>query len=186
MILRVSERAGALNGNISWQRAVGGLFVLLLVFWVLLGCASQGSNGTDAVNSSEPREPESMKTTAAPSEYAVGDTAYIDDVSLKVNEVEHNYSPSSSSLSPAPGDEFIRVNVTFSNRGSSTQPYNEYAYEVKDSQGLRRSVSLIPVSEAFTIGTVAPGSAVAGNMVFDVPQGDSDLKLIVGKGGFNR
>jgi Domain of unknown function (DUF4352) len=123
-----------------------------------------------------------MKTTPAPSEYTVGESADIDDEALEVNEVQHDYRPSSGSSSPLPGDEFIRVNVTVSNESSTPQPYNEFYYKVEDTKGLQRGVSLIPVSEGFTVGDLGPGETVTGNIVFDVPQGDSGLKLIVGNG----
>ena len=72
------------------------------------------------------------------------------------------------------------MNVTVSNEGSTPQPYNEFYYKVEDSKGLQRGVSLISVSEGFTVGNLAPGETLTGNMVFDVPQGDSGLKLVVG------
>jgi hypothetical protein len=74
------------------------------------------------------------------------------------------------------------VNVTLSNKGNTSASYNEFYYEVEDSKGLERDVSLIPVREGFTRGTVAPGGAVTGNMIFEVPRGDSGLKLIAGDG----
>jgi uncharacterized protein DUF4352 len=168
-----------LDGNIGWKRAIGLFVVLPMVLWMPLGCGGQASSA-GGTSTPVPTETEAAKITPAPSEYTVGESADIDDETLKVNEVEHDYSPSSGSSSPLPGDEFIRVNVTVSNEGSTPQAYNEFYYKVEDSKGLQRGVSLVPVSEGFTLGTLAPGQTVTGNMVFEVPQGESGLKLIVG------
>jgi hypothetical protein len=152
-----------------------------MILWVPFGCGEQGPSSRNT-STSGPAETEPAKTTTAPSEYTVGEAAEIDDETVTGNEVEHNYSPDTGSFSPRPGNEFIRVNVTLYNVGNSPAGYNEFYYKVEDSRGAQRGVSLIPVREGFSRGTVAPGGAVTGNMVFEVPQGDSGLKLIVGNG----
>ena len=148
-----------------------------MIFGLPLGCADQAQRAG-------PADTELAKTTPAPSEYPVGEPAKLDDVTLTVNTVERNYTPNNApSLSPRPGNEFIRVNVTLSNEGKSRADYNEFYYKVRDSRGVERGVSLVPgVSQGLTLGTIAPGETVTGNMVFEVPQGDNGLKLIVGNG----
>lgn len=165
------------------QRTRWVVVLLIVTFWIPSGCGSQGSSATNASTSSAPTKTEPAQTAPAQYQYAIDQGADLDDETLTVNGVEHNYNPDTGSFTPRPGNEFIRVNITLTNEGKSPAGYNEFYYKVKDSNGLERGVSLIPVREGFTRGTVAPGEAVTGNMVFEVPQDDSGLKLIVGDGG---
>lgn len=164
--------------NIRWRREAE-LFVLLLILSMLFGCAGQVQSARDT-STPGPQATEPAKTTPARPEYAVGQTIELDDETLTVNKVERNYIPSSSkSISPPSGDEFLLVNVTQTNKGSTPAAYNEFYFKIEDSKGSQRGVSIVPgISEGFYQGGLDPGESVTGNLVFDVPQDDTGLKLL--------
>jgi len=165
-----------------------GVVLLVAVFaGVIIG--SEGSKkGSGAPGSTSAESAENAKKTAPKSEQdpenieaAVGENAELRDRTLVVNEVERNFTPPGRISGLEPGNEFVRVSVTLTNTGDESFNYNVLDFKVQDSAGVQsghdsRGESDIPYRVGY--GGLAPDGELLGNMVFQVPQGDSGLKLI--------
>lgn len=163
------------------------LFVALFV-GVIIG--SEGDKkGSGAPGSTSAESAENAKKTAPKSkqdpeniEAAVGENAELQDRTLVVNEVERSFTPLGGRISGLePGNEFVRVSVTLTNTGDESINYNVLDFKVQDSAGVQsshdsRGESEIPYRVSY--GGLAPDGELLGNIVFQVPQGDSGLKLI--------
>jgi len=163
----------------------GGLAVLGIALFVVL-LIGIGIGGSGKQSSGEPGSTSGAKKTEAKKnadpgniEVAVGETAELRDRTLVVNEVERNYFPSNRFSRVEPGNELVRVYVTLEN--SSEQPfnYNLNDFEIQDSNGVQKTPTTITeLPNRVEFGDVAAGGTMQGNMVFEVPQGDSGLELV--------
>jgi len=137
------------------------VLVGLIVF--VAGLVSGGSNTNQAQNK----------------EYTVGEPASLNDRVLTVNEVQHNFVPSSTER-PQQGNEFIWVNITLANTSSSAIDVNPLDFWVQDPNGVQRNAEPIQqVTDALNNpGTVAAHETLNGNLAFQVSQGAMNLKLV--------
>lgn len=151
--------------------ALGVLLFLTLIAGVMIGGDNQLRDTTNQApkNSSQPKNVE----------VAVGEAAKLRDRTLVVNEVERNYPPPNRSTRIEPGNELVRVYITLKNTSNQTFPYNPNNFKVQDSNGVQKtpqSYSDIPYRVG--AGDLASGGTLEGNMVYEVPEGDTGLKLV--------
>ena len=162
----------------------GGLLVLLVILVVVVvALAPSGGNQTSQGGGGEAEEKQKKtpKTKTGPEnvEATVGETAELQDRTLVVNEVERNFSPPTRASGLKPGNEFVRVFITLTNTSNQTFDYNPNNFKMQDSAGVQqtpRSMAQLPYS--ISHGSLAPGGTLEGNMVVQVPQGDSGLSLV--------
>jgi hypothetical protein len=168
----------------------GGLIVLLAVFVVALGIvfgfqrgnqASQGGGGGGGDTSSQQTRAPKTKTANTAVEVNAGETAELRDRTLVINEVERNFVPNSRIAQQKAGYEFVRVYVTRTNTGSQSFDYNVNNFKVQDSNGVQNNYSgpaMQNIPYPISTGALAPGGTLEGNLVFEVPQGDTGLSLV--------
>ncbi len=111
----------------------------------------------------------------------MGESAELRDRTLIVNEVERNFTPLGRISRLEPGNEFVRVSLTLTNTGDKSINYNINDFKVQDSNGVQSSHYSPAESDLpyrISYGGLAPDGELFGNIVFQVPQGDSRLKLI--------
>ncbi len=81
---------------------------------------------------------------------------------------------------PKEGNEFIVVEVTIKNSGTSTLSYNPFSFKMRNSKGQMTgmTISMLDQDTALDSGELAAGGSVSGTIVFEQPKGDSSLVLI--------
>ena len=185
-----SPRGGGRRKWVIGLLGCGGLVTLLLVALLVVAIVSGPTNqtaqsgGGGQEDGSEEEEKEEKKPApkkkSGPEnvEVAVGETAELQDRSLAVNEVQHGYPPPRQ-IRMDPGHELLRVYVTLRNTSDQDFSYNLLNFKVQDSNGVQESRQVIPdLPYRIEPGSLAPDGTLEGNLVFEVPQGDSNLLLI--------
>ncbi|OGK41025.1 hypothetical protein A3A46_03690, partial [Candidatus Roizmanbacteria bacterium RIFCSPLOWO2_01_FULL_37_13] len=76
------------------------------------------------------------------------------------------------------GKEYIVVNVTIKNGGTSEISYNPFDFKVQNSNGAQEDQSFAVLDDPLRLGTLIGGGNVTGSIPFEVTQGDTNLKLI--------
>jgi hypothetical protein len=145
----------------------GGLVALAVLVALIVFVAELVGEGSDSHQ-------------AKNKEYTVGESASLSDRALTVNEVQRGFVPSSTERPPQ-GYEFVRVNITLVNTSSSAIDINPLVdFSVEDPNGLPRSVEAIQEvpDELNNPTALAADGTLTGNLVSEVPQGTTNLKLI--------
>ena len=69
--------------------------------------------------------------------------------------------------------------VTLENTGNQSFDYNPGKFFIQDSSGVQhRGQALSELPYPISSGSLAAGGTLAGNLVFEVPRGDSGLNLL--------
>jgi Domain of unknown function (DUF4352)/zinc-ribbon domain len=160
---------------------VGLLLVALLVVAAVSGPANQtaqSEGGGQEDGDDEKKPAEKKKSGAENAQVAVGETAELRDRTLVVNEVQKGYPPPRQ-IRIEPGNELLRVYVTLRNTSNQAFSYNPLNFKVQDSNGVQESRQvMMGLPYPIEPGSLAPEGTMEGNLVFEVPQGDSNLQLI--------
>jgi recombination DNA repair RAD52 pathway protein len=166
---------------------VGVVLVVVLALAVVNGC-SRGTDSTESSSREETQAPstassgklqDSRNTDSANKEYAVGDIVDLSDRVLKVNEAQTNYLPLNQSSRPAPGNQFVRVNVTLTNKSSDQISFTPFDFKVQDANGVQRSYTIaVDMPNPLNTGSLAPNDSVTANIAFEAPQGDEGFRLL--------
>jgi len=175
----------------------GGLVALLLVALLVVAVVSGPTNqtaqsGGDGQESGGEEEKEEKKPApkkkSGPEnvEVAVGETAELQDRSVVVNEVQHNYPPARFQKLE-PDTELLRVYLTLRNTGEQPINYNPLDFKVQDSNGVQKNYqAMAELPYRLEYGSLAPDGTVEGNLAFEVPQGDNNLQLVYQPNAFQR
>jgi hypothetical protein len=170
-----------------------GLLVLaLLVVAIVSGptnetAQSEGEGGQEDSESENKPTPKKNKSGSDNNvEAKVGERATLDDRTLVVNEVE-GYAPPNQSRRPQQGNEYIRVYLTLRNTGDQPINYNPFDFKVQDSNGVQKNEETFSeMPYRLESGSLAPEGTVEGNLAFEVPQGDNNLRLIYETNAFDK
>jgi hypothetical protein len=153
----------------------------VIAFFVLAGVL--GAASPDKGKTGESKGVTTKATeTATPTPkavYAVNEPATIGDQTLIVTGVQRNFSSGNQYVKPDAGKEYVVVSVTIQNNGSDQVSYNTYDFQVQDSNGVQKTEAFVTsVENQLQSGNLAPGGKVTGNLAYEVPKGDTGLKLI--------
>ncbi len=165
----------------------GGLGLLLLALMVV--AIVSGSSNETAQSGGGGGEEEDKKATSknkkggadkvGQQQIAVGETAELEDQNFSVAEVERNYSPRDQFSRAEAGNEFMRVWVYIENTSSRPVSFNPFDFKVQESNGIQQTPGFMgEVPYRFESGELAPEGRVEGNLLFEGPQNDNNLKLI--------
>jgi len=164
----------------------GGVLALgvVVLLAVLVGSVIGGGGSSPSPTVTDSEDKAKKKTESKKKEdpknivVAAGEPAELRDRSLVVNEVA-NFIPPNQFSRPDPGNEFVRVFVTLTNTSNQAFDYNPNNFKAQDSNGVEKTpqtISQLPY--AVHHASLAPGGTLEGNLVFQVPQGDSGLSLV--------
>lgn len=145
--------------------------------WVLAVIVLAGIAGGAGNDESSNGKNESNSTTEVKEFYAVGEEVKLGDNVLIVNSVEK--SNGSEWDKPKDGMEYVVVNVTIKNGGSSEISYNPFDFQMQNSQGqiTDQAFTTINTDSALSSGNLAGGGQVSGTIAFEQPVGDEALVL---------
>lgn len=109
--------------------------------------------------------------------FALGDEVKLKNNILVVNSIEKNAG--SDFDKPKDGYEFVIVNVTIKNGGSSEISYNPYDFELQNSNGEITHITFTTVNSSTALhdGSLASGGQTSGSVAFEAPIDDSGLIL---------
>lgn len=151
-------------------------------FWaiiviVLLGVIV-GTSGGDSEPQKTGENSNSVSETTQKTEYRIGDVVELNGASVVVNRVEK--SSGDSWNAPKNGHEYVIVEVTIKNTGSSTISYNPFDFKMQNSQGNITDQTWFSSdrNNDLSSGELAPGGSVTGTIPFEEPIGDKGLVLI--------
>lgn len=160
------------------KKILMGLGIFFVVI-VIIGMASGPSKKT----SNEPVKVESTQgsgqaqETPKPTEFKVGDVIKMGEREFIVNSAKRMSQIGQYQTAKA-GKEYIVVNVTIRNGGTSEISYNPFDFKVQNSNGAQEDQSFAVLDDPLRSGTLIGGGNVTGSIPFEVTQGDSNIKLI--------
>lgn len=150
-------------------------WVIIVVILAAIGASSNNSsqnNGGNANNS----QPSSQEKT----EYATGEAATIDGQEVTVTSVERNYQTGNQYVQPSEGKEFVKVVLQIVNNSNDQVSYNAINVKIEEGDGSVHDYSssvLAQADDSLGHGDIVSGGRKTGSVVFEVPAGDSGLKL---------
>lgn len=154
----------------------GALLGLIITALFVVGIIASSNVNTSARRALENQQNESQSAIDGKREFSKGETATIaGKFELKVNSVERNYAPNPS-RTPAPGKEFVLVNVTVKSISEEGERIGAYSFGVINN-GLKTPGSIATVPSPLQTGELEPGASTSGNLIFEVPTDATDLKL---------
>lgn len=163
----------------KWLLPIGIIVIVVIAVVVFIGAGPKSStSGPKKVGeSSTSSEQAGAETTQ--SEFKVADKIEFDKRILTVNSVQRNYSSGNEYVTPPEGKEWIVVSVTIENKSNSEISFNEYDFQIENSQGVRTSTTYTgELKDQLNSGNLAVGGKVTGNLVFEVTKGATGLKVI--------
>ena len=154
----------------KWLWILGGIIVVIII----IVAASGGNNEPTKVGETNMVSSNTNQQT----EFAVGDKIKIDDYTMTVNKVERNWQSPADYDKPESGKEYVLVEVTITNEGSSSISYNTFDFKMQDSDGVQKTETYTMSTNKLNSGDLAPGGKITGNLTYDVPTGATGLKLL--------
>lgn len=155
-------------------------WIIVAVILIGLGVAVGSSNDEPQKVGSDTGDSSSEQASDTKKEFAVGDIISINDVEIVVTSVERNYKTNNSSTTPLDGKEYIRLNVQIQNKSKETVRFSGYDWKVEDSNGVIEDMSWTAsyyTGDSLDSGELATGGTKKGSIVFEVPVGDTGLRV---------
>lgn len=155
-------------------------WVWLIAVIVAIGIAGGGdssSNGTALNGTTSNGETTNKKVENVKEFYSVGEEVKLGNNVLIVNSVEK--SNGSEWDKPKEGNEFVVVDVTIKNGGSSEISYNPFDFKMQNSKGqiTDQAITTINIDTSLNSGNLAAGGEISGTIAFEQPVGDEALVL---------
>lgn len=151
---------------------------------IVLGIIISAANGSDPkkVNDQSSGSSSSSSSSAkAPEQttFKAGDVISFDGKEVTVAAPERNWDSGNQFIVPDSGNEFLKVQVTITNKSKTVADYNVFDWKLQDSNGVIRDVdsAAFSVDGALNSGQLAPGGTISGFLVFQVKAGSTSLTL---------
>lgn len=171
------------NKKIAWI-VTGAVFALGLILNLVSSALGNvfytlapSQTSLDSINETDNRQPDANDDDEN-KEYAVGEQATLNEVVITVSRVQRDFNTGNQFSQPEQGKEFILVDVTIENKSDETVSFGSYDFKIQDSNGVQSSESYVLAQGGLGSGSLAPGGKAAGNLSFEVPAKDTNLKLI--------
>lgn len=158
-----------------------GLIVLAIIIGLAFGDDEKGTESQSDGTSKKEKKVESV---------GIGEDLKVGNVVFTVNEISttNEIKDASGYISYKPeaeGAEFFVVNVTVKNEGKEAITTDSSFFKlINDDVEYSPSTILLSDSKFFLYEGINPGLAKEGNILFEIPEGLSDLTLNVQTGVF--
>jgi len=163
-------------------RAIASITLLTIV----LGCSPEKQNtGTvesrDRTSVETPESPETQPISAPT--HSVGEVISISQNNLNIQFTVNStrVHPGKGVIQPNKGNQWIVVDTTLVNQGQQAQTFSVVSFKVIDSNNNTYEVALLASAlddiETPT-GEISPGDQRQGQLVFEVPEDTTNLKLL--------
>ena len=150
-----------------------------LWFWAIVIVIVGGIGIGIANNNSGPKKVgENGEGSQTQTDFKVGDVISVDNAEISVTKVERNYSTGNQYITPKSGKEFVKATISIENKSNDTIPFNIFNWNIEDSSGVIDSYSVLAsADDSLGSGDLAKGGKKIGTIVFEVPAGDTNLKI---------
>ena len=174
---KACPKCGAKNKKPIFARVWFWLLIVVVLIIVVVA-ASSGSDDPKKVGESSANPSSDSAAQDTQENYKVGDTVEMSGRTLKVNKVERSKGGEWNQAKD--GYEYVIVDVTIRNTGSSTVSYNVFDFSLQDSNGniTDQTFYTSDRNTDLSSGQLAPGGTVTGTIPFEAPIGDTGLELI--------
>lgn len=166
-------------------------------FWVIIvvivAICGGALNNTDQPATEDEVAVPSVDNTAKPDDNArqdntphIGTATQANGLEFAVKSVDRNYIASYSNAKD--GMEYVKVNISIKNISKDVQSYNALHFKIEDSNGSIETYAnamMAQADDSLKHGDLAIGGTKEGSIVFEVPYGDTGLKLHIYKNGFD-
>lgn len=170
---------GAKNKKPIYKKWWVWVLAVIVVAGITGGAGNDESSngGSESNNTASSEQTNDKKSEEVKEFYAVGEEVKLGDNVLIVNSVEK--SSGSEWDKPKDGMEYVVVNVTIKNGGSSEISYNPFDFQMQNSQGqiTDQAFTTINTDSALSSGNLAGGGQVSGTVAFEQPVEDGALVL---------
>ena len=149
-------------------------------FWVIVAIIVIGGGASSKQATKVGTNNSNTSQSSEQTEFKVGDAIAFDNKQITVTSVDRNYSSGNTYITPKDGKEFVKINVTISNKSNDKVSYNTFDWEIQDSNGTIEDYSdamMAQADDALGSGDLAKGGTKTGSIVFEVPSGDAGLIL---------
>ena len=178
---------GAKNKKPIFKRVWFWAIIVVVLLGIVIGTSGgdsepqktgENGNSVSATTQKTGENGNSVSATTQKTEYQIGDIVELNGASVVVNRVEK--SSGDSWNAPKNGHEYVIVEVTIKNIGSSTISYNPFDFKMQNSQGniTEQTWFSSDRNNDLSSGELAPGGSVTGTIPFEEPIGDEGLVLI--------
>lgn len=156
---------------------------IVLVTCVIGGAISGSNKDAQKVgeNSNETSTSETSDDDNSQKTFKVGDIIAIESQEMTITSVDRNWNSSNQFVKPAEGKEYIKVNITLTNKSDDKMSYLSNAWKIEDKDGaLENAAVVVGNDDNLTYGEITAGGKKAGSLIFEVPAGDTNLKIHYG------
>ncbi len=168
----------AKQGNWAQRHPILTGFIVLILFFIIVGSNSSKSQKAEPVAKLAGSETATTEPTATPqTTFKVGQVVEMKDYQLTVNSVKKAASKGYTTPMKK-GNEFVFVNVTIVNKSDKEVSYNPYDFKIQDSTGNQTNTTFASTDDELHSGSLAAGGKVTGTLSFEAPKGDAQLSVI--------
>lgn len=159
------------------------VLTVVLAIAVIGGIAAAANGGNDAKvvdnNSNDTSQQAAAADKTEKTQFKVNETISFDNKEVTVTKVERNWNTGNQFVTPESGKEFVKVQVTIKNNSNNDISYNSFDWKIKDSGNVLYDIASATFMIDGSLGsdTLAAGDTISGFLAFEVPDGDTGLKL---------
>ncbi len=164
----------ALTGIITG--GLGAFTSLVFTVFFIIALAAGGAAINEAAQQADDQNTQTQEMLDAKKDFSKGETAQFGNLEIKVNSVQRNYVPDSDLYQPEEGKEYIVLNLSVKNTGDDSEYIYPYTFAVNDG-GMAVDSAFVTVSPELNSGDLSQGATATGNVVYEVTEGATDLKL---------
>ena len=154
---------GVVLGGIAFITAL----IITSLGVALIGGAAQYANDV----SNEQKTVDSTKKV-----FAKGEVAQFDKLQVKVAAVTVDWQPNDGFSKPNDGKQYVLVSLDIKNTSNETVSVNPFDFKI-DENGTASDHDFTTTSTPLNSVELKPGASVSGDLVFQVGQGATGLKL---------
>ncbi|MBQ2671322.1 MAG: DUF4352 domain-containing protein [Clostridia bacterium] len=111
-------------------------------------------------------------------EFKVGDIISFDGKEISITNIQRNYNVGEYKKAKSE-KEFIKITIKIKNQSDSDISVDNYNFYVQDSNGVLNDYSIWSHDDdGLESKTLVPGGEISGSLLFEIPKGDKNLKLI--------
>ncbi|MEQ8757809.1 MAG: DUF4352 domain-containing protein [Coleofasciculus sp. G1-WW12-02] len=168
------------------SRIIIGAITSICLLTIILGCSPNEQNSETVQSRDRPfvetAESPATKPISAPI-HSLGDVISITQKNLNLQFTVNSTKvhPGKGVIQPNKGNQWVVVDTTIVNQGQQPQTFSVVSFEVIDGNNKTYEVALLASAlediETPT-GEISPGDQRQGQLVFEVPEDTSNLKLL--------
>jgi len=157
------------------RKIITGLVAGSILLVLVTACCPPTAKKVGETNTSGSKTPTEKKKT----EFNIGEAVELGQRVLTVNAITRNYDHPNEYYNPPEGKEWVIVPVIIENKGENAVSFNLFDFKIQDSKGGRtHPIGIMDLPNALESGEIAPGGRVEGVIPYEVPSGDTPLKLV--------